>query len=93
LAEKYKSAVVCGGGGFIGGHFAADLLKRGMKVKVVDVKPMNQWYQVHKDAENVVADLNLLEACRSAVKGATSSTTSPATWAAWASSSTTRACA
>src|SRR3712207_2952894 len=30
---------------------------------------MDQWYQVHKGAENVVADLNLLDECRRAVKG------------------------
>lgn len=66
---KYSSAVVCGGGGFIGGFLAADLIKQGMKVRVVDVKPKDQWYQVHPQAENVVADLNLLDECRKAVKG------------------------
>ena len=30
-------------------------------VRSVDVKPMDEWYQVHPGAENVVADLNLLE--------------------------------
>jgi len=47
----------------------ADLLSRGIKVRVVDVKPMNEWYQVHPEAENVVADLNLKDACFAAVKG------------------------
>ena len=62
-------AVVCGGGGFIGGHFVEDLLKKGFDVRCVDVKPLNEWYQVHKGAENVVADLNLKEAAFAAVKG------------------------
>jgi GDP-D-mannose 3',5'-epimerase len=64
-----KNVVVCGGGGFIGGHLIADLLKKGFNVRCVDVKPKEQWYQVHAKAENVVADLNLLDACRTAVKG------------------------
>src|SRR5829696_3362979 len=66
---KNKQVVVCGGGGFIGGHLVADLLKKGARVRCVDVKPLDQWYQVHGDAENVVADLNLLENARQAVKG------------------------
>ena len=67
---KNKQIVVCGGGGFIGGHLVADLLKKGAKsVRCIDVKPLDQWYQVHGDAENVVADLNLLDNARDAVKG------------------------
>ncbi|MEM8836062.1 MAG: NAD-dependent epimerase/dehydratase family protein [Planctomycetota bacterium] len=63
-------AVVAGGGGFIGGHLAKDLMNQGYEVRVVDIKPMEQWYQVHPEAHNVVADLQLLEHCRDAVKGA-----------------------
>ncbi|HRK30196.1 MAG TPA: NAD-dependent epimerase/dehydratase family protein [Tepidisphaeraceae bacterium] len=68
--ESNKTAVVCGGGGFIGGHLVADLLKQGYKkVRVVDIKPTSEWYQVHPQAENVVADLNLKDASFAAVKG------------------------
>ena len=65
-----KSAVVCGGGGFIGGHLVGDLLKKGFEhVRVVDIKPFDQWYQVHPQAENVQADLNDRAAAYAAVKG------------------------
>lgn len=53
--------LVAGGGGFIGGHLVGDLLRQGRTVRSVDVKPTSEWYQVHPEAENVVADLSLLE--------------------------------
>jgi nucleoside-diphosphate-sugar epimerase len=62
--------VVAGGGGFIGGHLAATLLDQGFDVRSVDVKPLDEWYQVHSAAENVVLDLQIAEACRDAVAGA-----------------------
>lgn len=50
------TVLVTGAGGFIGGHLVADLLKSGKDVRAVDIKPQDEWYQVHSDAENVVAD-------------------------------------
>lgn len=64
-------AVVCGGGGFIGGFLARNLLEQGYSVRSVDIKPMDDWYQVHSDAENLVLDLKDLGNCRRAAKGAT----------------------
>ena len=65
-----KKIVVCGGGGFIGGHLAGELLSRGASVKSVDLKPVEDWYQVHAGAENLVLDLQGLAACEAAVAGA-----------------------
>jgi GDP-D-mannose 3', 5'-epimerase len=62
--------LVAGGGGFIGGHLVADLERRGMRVRAVDVKPLDEWYQVSPDAENMVLDLSEIDACRRAVAGA-----------------------
>jgi len=64
-------AVVCGGGGFIGGHLAKRLLAEGKyRVRVIDIKPLGEWYQRFDDADNRVRDLRLREACEEAVEGA-----------------------
>lgn len=52
-----RRALVCGAGGFIGGHLVGELLKRGDLVVACDIKPINEWWQVHTDAENFNADL------------------------------------
>lgn len=66
-----KLIVVAGGGGFIGGHLVAKLLEMGhTRIRSVDIKPTDQWYQVHDGVENVVADLKIKEHCVAACEGA-----------------------
>ena len=66
-----QKVVVCGGGGFIGGHLVAQLQKDNIDViRSVDVKPLSSWYQVHRGVENVLANLKYLASCHKAVEGA-----------------------
>jgi nucleoside-diphosphate-sugar epimerase len=64
-----RSALVAGGGGFIGGHLVRSLLERGYSVRSVDIKPFDRWYQLDDRAENLQLDLSRLEACHRAVEG------------------------
>ena len=64
-----SGVLVTGAGGFIGGHLVADLLRQGLTVRAVDVKPLDAWYQVFEAADNQVADLAMIESCRQAVDG------------------------
>jgi GDP-D-mannose 3', 5'-epimerase len=66
-----KKAVVCGGGGFIGGHLVKSLLDSGADViRAVDIKPVNEWYQASEGVENLVLDLKDKECSYRAAKGA-----------------------
>lgn len=62
--------VVAGGGGFIGGHLARRLIADGQRVRLVDQHPLEQWHQLSADAENLVLDLSLRDACDEALRGA-----------------------
>ena len=63
------SYLVAGGGGFIGGHLVSSLLDSGHQVRSVDIKPVDQWQQVHDGAQNEVADLSKADACLTHVAG------------------------
>ena len=65
-----ESVVVCGAGGFIGGHLVRYLLDRGIKVqRAVDIKPVGEWYQVCDEVENLVLDLGKKESAYRAASG------------------------
>ncbi|HEX4265683.1 MAG TPA: NAD-dependent epimerase/dehydratase family protein [Verrucomicrobiae bacterium] len=66
-----KKIVVCGGGGFIGGHLVEDLLKQGHRdIRAVDIKPMDEWYQRFPEVENLQLDLQDKDACEQASRDA-----------------------
>lgn len=63
-------ALVCGGGGFIGGHLVKKLFEEGAaSVRAVDIKPFEDWYQKHPSADNAVLDLQEKGSCNQAVQG------------------------
>jgi nucleoside-diphosphate-sugar epimerase len=68
---RSKKIVICGAGGFIGGHLVASLLSQGCSdLRAVDIKPYNSWYQIFPEVENLQLDLKRLDACERAVEGA-----------------------
>ncbi len=72
MTLRGERAVVCGGGGFIGGHLVKYLISKGVNVvRAVDVKPLGEWYQVTEGVENVSLDLQGAGNCVAAARGAT----------------------
>jgi GDP-D-mannose 3', 5'-epimerase len=69
--SKDDLVLVTGAGGFIGGHLVGELRRLGhRRIRAVDVKPLDEWYQVSAEAENHVLDLRDRAACLQAAKGA-----------------------
>ena len=62
--------LVCGAGGFIGGHVVNKLFAEGAaSVRAVDLKPFAEWHQKNPAADNRLLDLQLREACLEAAEG------------------------
>ena len=61
--------LVAGAGGFIGGFLVKELLTQGHDVTAVDIKPLDDWYQVSSKAMNASKDLSLLSECNLLTKG------------------------
>lgn len=69
--DKEATFLVTGAGGFIGGHLIAELIRSGHRsVRGVDIKPLDEWYQLPPGVEAVQADLRLLESATDATEGA-----------------------
>jgi GDP-D-mannose 3', 5'-epimerase len=67
-----KLIVVTGAGGFIGGSLVASLRQKGYnRIRAVDLKPLNHWFQKFDDVENLSLDLNDKNNCEIAASGAT----------------------
>ncbi len=62
---------IAGAGGFIGGHLAQDLIRRGFtRIRCADIKPLDHWFQRVDEADNRVLDLSHPDACREFLEGA-----------------------
>jgi GDP-D-mannose 3', 5'-epimerase len=69
--NKNGRVVICGAGGFIGGHMVAELRRRGFAyIRSVDIKPQREWFQRFSDVDNLVLDLRIRENCYQALQGA-----------------------
>lgn len=69
--DSNELIVVCGAGGFIGGHVVGDLVRQGHRaIRAVDIKPLSEWYQQFPQAENLRLDLQCKEDCYTALRGA-----------------------
>ena len=72
MSLKGEKAVVCGAGGFIGGHLVKHLIDNGVEViRAVDIKPLDEWYQITDGVESLSLDLKDKESCLKSVEGVT----------------------
>ena len=58
-----RLVVVAGAGGFIGGHLAAELTRRGARVRAADIKPVPAWFYRNRRMQMISADLKDRDAC------------------------------
>jgi len=65
-----RKVVVCGGGGFIGGHLVKSLHENGAaQIRAVDIKPIEEWNQITPGVENLSLDLKDKNSCYLATEG------------------------
>ena len=64
-----KKALVCGAGGFIGGHLVKNLLEEGHDLVCADLKPIELWFQSFEKCSNYSLDLKEYEKQTTQSKG------------------------
>ena len=63
-----KKYLVCGAGGFIGGHLVSSLINDGHEVLCVDIKPLENWFQIFDTNKSFSLDLKEYENCLEVTK-------------------------
>jgi nucleoside-diphosphate-sugar epimerase len=70
MGLKGQRVVVCGAGGFIGGHLVKMISDMGARhVRAVDIKPISEWYQRTAGVEEMTLDLQEKDSCYEAAAG------------------------
>tara|TARA_B110001452_G_C15209749_1_gene419602 strand:+ start:668 stop:1663 length:996 start_codon:yes stop_codon:yes gene_type:complete len=64
-----KKYLICGAGGFIGGHLVNDLMNEGNEVVCADIKPKEYWFQIFDKNKNYSLDLKEYENCLKVTQG------------------------
>ena len=64
-----KKYLVCGAGGFIGGHLVENLRIEGHEVVCADNKPYEYWFQINENNKNYSLDLKEYENCLKVTDG------------------------
>ena len=61
--------LICGAGGFIGGHLVKNLMDQGHDVVCADIKPVEYWFQIFEKNKNYSLDLKEYENCLKVTAG------------------------
>ncbi len=60
--------LVCGAGGFIGGHLVKSLMDDGHQLTCVDIKPKEYWFQIFEENNNFSLDIKSYQNCLEVTK-------------------------
>lgn len=68
MSESGKTYLITGGSGFLGGHLATELLRRGAKVRSLDIAPLEE-PNLMGEVEDIRGDVRNEEDVRKALQG------------------------